>query len=81
MKTVYNLQVSLNAVNYSKRLMYWPTYRSTVVRRVTTPFTAFSSISWVMSATFWWMASFCTVSDAGWSRYTFDFKDPYSQKL
>ncbi|KMQ81420.1 hypothetical protein RF55_26375 [Lasius niger] len=60
--------------------MCCPSFKSTAVRRVTTPFTAFSSISCVMADTFWRMASFSAASDAGWSRYTFDFRNPHSQK-
>ena len=74
------LQV-VSQLNYSQlRSFCCPSFRSTAERRVTTPFTAFSSISCVMSDTFWWMTSFSAASDAGQSRCTFDFKNPLNQK-
>ena len=43
--------------------MCCPSFRSTAVRQIATPFTLFSSISCVMTDTFWRMASFCAASD------------------
>ena len=60
--------------------MRCPSFRSTVVRRVNTSFTAFSSISCIMADIFWRRASFCAASDADWSRYIFDFKNLHSKK-
>ena len=73
------LQIKLNN-NYSKRSICCPSFSSTAVRWVTTPFTAFSSIFCAMADTFWQTASFSVATDASWSRYTFDNKNPRSQK-
>ena len=67
-------------LNYSTCSMYCPSFRSTAVRQVNISFIAFSSISCIMANTFWQMASFSPASDAGWSWYNFDFKNPHSQK-
>ena len=51
------LQVA-SQLNYSKLLMYCPSFRSTFVRRVTIPFIGFRSISCVMTDTSCRMVSF-----------------------
>ena len=79
-KNLYKLQVSLITVNYSKRSLHCPSFKSTAVRWVITPFTAFSSISCVMEAHFGGLHLSVLLVGAGWSRYTFDFKNPHSQK-
>ena len=66
-KNIFMLQVTLITVNYTKLSMCSPSFRSTAEERVTTPFTALSSVSCVIADTFWWMISSSAASDAGQS--------------
>ena len=73
------LQVSLITVNYNKRSVCCPSFRSTAVRRVIIPFTAFNSNSCVMADKFWQMTTFSAESNADRSGYPFDFEKSYNQ--